>query len=108
MLPYGGIFCYHEEVTTVALFGSIPYSTVFAVFLLLVYWTQAFFILYHLVRFGIGSAPKILALVFVLGSVVLFIATFVFYSQIDITQSLEQFRGQYIQTLDIPKVPIKL
>ncbi|MEK7582686.1 MAG: hypothetical protein AAB452_02395 [Patescibacteria group bacterium] len=95
-------------MATVALFGNIPFSTVFAVFLLLVYWTQAFFILYHLIRFGIGIAPKILALTFFLGSVVLFITTFASYTQVNLSKSLERFNGEYIRPLELPTVRIKL
>jgi hypothetical protein len=38
-----------------------------------VYWIQAFFIVYHLTRFGIGSRPKIMALAFFIGSILLFV-----------------------------------
>lgn len=43
------------------------------------YWITAFFILYHLIRFGIGTTPKKLSLVFLLTSVIItLIITFLF------------------------------
>ena len=93
---------------SVALFGSIPASLVLAVFLLIVYWTQAFFIIYHLVRFGIGIAPKIIALIFFMGSLVAMLGVFVSYTNVDLSGALEKFQGQYLRPLDVPKVPINL
>lgn len=52
----------------------------FAVIIILVIATIAylwftFAIVYHLIRFGIGSRPKAIALVFLIGSFILFVAT---------------------------------
>jgi hypothetical protein len=38
---------------------------------LIVYWVMAFFILYHLIRFGVGTKPKQLSFVFLAGSIIL-------------------------------------
>ncbi len=38
---------------------------------LAVFWMMAFFVLYHLIRFGVSVYPKRLALIFLLGSVVI-------------------------------------
>ncbi|OGM04970.1 hypothetical protein A2715_00620 [Candidatus Woesebacteria bacterium RIFCSPHIGHO2_01_FULL_39_32] len=35
------------------------------------YWLMSFFILYHLIRFGIGTKPKQLSFIFLFGSIVL-------------------------------------
>lgn len=41
--------------------------------LFIVFWLNAFIILYHFIRFGIGPRPKQAALIFFGGSFVLFI-----------------------------------
>jgi len=53
--------------------------TLFVVIILFVatiaYLWFTFAIVYHLIRFGIGSRPKMIALVFLIGSFILFVAT---------------------------------
>ena len=44
-----------------------------------VYWIMAFFILYHLIRFGVSTKPKQLALVFLFGSIILSLITTVLF-----------------------------
>jgi hypothetical protein len=44
----------------------------FFVFIVFVYWMGGFAILYHLIRFGIGTLPKQFALIFFIGSLLLF------------------------------------
>ena len=51
---------------------------------LLGYWTFNFVIIYHLARFGIGTQPKKLAAIFLLGSVVLFFISISVFSGLDI------------------------
>jgi len=36
-----------------------------------IFWLLSFFVLYHLIRFGVGTKPKQLALIYLLGSVFL-------------------------------------
>ena len=50
---------------------------------LFVYWILTFIILYHLVRFGIGTQPKKIAAIFLLGSIGLFATGALFLSSID-------------------------
>jgi len=38
-----------------------------------VFWLFAFAILYHLIRFGVGTRPKQASLIFLIGSLVLFL-----------------------------------
>jgi hypothetical protein len=38
----------------------------------LLFWLHGFFILYHFIRFGVGTRPKQAALVFFIGSLALF------------------------------------
>lgn len=51
-------------------------------FALAIYAVGAFIIVYHLIRFGVGNAPKIVAFVFFVGSVfIVLIALYAFISQ---------------------------
>ena len=47
-----------------------------------VYWSMAFTIIYHLIRFGVGTLPKRIALVFLGGCIVLSMTTILFFAQI--------------------------
>jgi len=58
------------------------YATFVFAFIMLVYWIAAFVILYHLIRFGIGSHPKKVAVAFLGGSLILSIITTLFYAQV--------------------------
>lgn len=51
---------------------------------ILTYWTTAFIIIYHLIRFGIGTQPKILAGVFFFGSAFLSLISIFFFLNIDL------------------------
>jgi len=51
--------------------------------MLAVYLWYTFAIIYHLLRFGIGIKPKLLAFVFLVGSFVLFLMTVNAYSKVD-------------------------
>lgn len=48
---------------------------------MLIYWTAAFFILYHLIRFGVSGQPKKIAIAFLAGSIFLSLITTLFYVQ---------------------------
>lgn len=52
------------------------------VFGMLIYWVGAYFMLYHLIRFGVGNQPKKIALVFLSGSLLLSIIATLFFAQI--------------------------
>lgn len=61
---------------------------------LVAYWVLAYFLLYHLTRFGIGQEPKLLSFIFLLGSLALTIITIIIYVQIGysgLTNSVNQF-----------------
>lgn len=64
------------------LLSSLP--TIIFLIAVVAYWIGAFIILYHLIRFGIGSRPKMIAFIFFIGSVVilLFVATLFFSSNV--------------------------
>jgi len=57
----------------------------------------SFSIIYHLIRFGIGRGPKIAALVFFIGSIILSSAIIGAYNQINWSEL-----SQYIQNLNRP------
>jgi len=52
-------------------------------FVILIYWTMAFLVLYHLIRFGVSGQPKQIAVIFLGGSLVLTIITTLLYAQVD-------------------------
>jgi hypothetical protein len=64
---------------------SLIITVIFA-FVMIAYWIGAFFILYHLIRFGVGSSPKKLAVLYLAGSLFLSIVMVLLYGQIHIPQ----------------------
>jgi hypothetical protein len=48
------------------------------------FWLFAFFIIYHLARFGVGTLPKRLGALFLGGAVVLSSAAFLSYASLDL------------------------
>jgi hypothetical protein len=52
-------------------------------FVLVFYLWYTFSTIYHFVRFGCGTKPKTLALVFFVGSFILFVISIYTYTQID-------------------------
>ena len=55
-----------------SLFLQIPFGFLLALLVFVVYWVNVFLVIYHLTRFGIGVRPKVIALVFFMGAIVLF------------------------------------
>ena len=80
------------DETTIALLSLSP----FFIFLLgiFIFWIFAFFLLYHFMRFGVGSAPKKTAFVFLTGALIIFIFVVFFYAQIDIDKLLIEIFGE--------------
>jgi hypothetical protein len=60
----------------------------FLLFLIGLFWLLSFFILYHLVRFGVGTFPKRLGLLFLGGAVILSSIVFLSYASLDLTTLL--------------------
>lgn len=72
------------------LFGGLTISplslfTLGFILALLLFWLDIFFILYHLIRFGIGTRPKQASLIFMIVSLFLFFCIIIAY----ITLALE-------------------
>lgn len=63
---------------TLQLFASIVAGVISIIF-----WLTSFIILYHLTRFGIGTLPKKLSALFLIGAVGLFSISFLIYAGID-------------------------
>ncbi len=57
-------------------------AIMFALYIL--FWGAVFVVLYHLTRFGVGTQPKRFALVFFLGTVVLFGASLLLFANLDV------------------------
>ena len=66
--------------------SGVSLAKLFFALLFLGYWLFAFFIVYHLTRFGIGSKQKIMALVFFVGSACLFLLVATTYYQVELPQ----------------------
>jgi len=49
----------------------------------MIYWVGAFIIVYHLLKYGITNKPRRIATIFLAGSIVLSIISFMLYTQID-------------------------
>jgi hypothetical protein len=63
--------------------GSFSSLLAFAfAFGMLIYWSGSFFILYHLMRFGISGQPKKIAIIFLSGSLFLSLVTTLFFAKI--------------------------
>lgn len=65
------------------IFGIKEYLSIAVVFGVLIYWTTSFFLIYPLIRFGIGTKPKTVSIVFLVGGVVLTVVSIFLYGQID-------------------------
>ncbi|MEN9604824.1 MAG: hypothetical protein RJB39_509 [Candidatus Parcubacteria bacterium] len=50
---------------------TIPFVELIISIFLLGYWVGIFILLYHLIRFGVGAHPRIIALALLLGSLLL-------------------------------------
>lgn len=69
-----------ETFSGLTSFGSTDtFLAVIFTFGMLVFWVGVFFILYHLIRFGVSSQPKKIALVFIIGSILLSLITTLFF-----------------------------
>ncbi len=67
---------------TLSLYGVFIGSIVF-------YWGMTFFVLYHLIRFGIGTKPKRLSFIFLLGSIFLTLISTIMFLLIDTNEVSE-------------------
>lgn len=50
---------------------------------LLCYWITVFIIFYHLIRFGVGTQPKKIALLFLLGAIGFFFVSVALFMSVD-------------------------
>lgn len=70
----------------------IPLSIILNILVTLIFgifWLASFVIFYHLTRFGIGTKPKKLAVLFLLGSVLLFSVSLVLYNTLDLHKLIQ-------------------
>ncbi|MGD0976685.1 MAG: hypothetical protein ABR875_00075 [Minisyncoccia bacterium] len=77
---------------------SFPFVSIILAIVIFGYWIYAFFIIYHLVRFGIGVRPKIFALIFFFGSMALFMLAISAFNQIDLSAVSLHFSGLNINS----------
>jgi hypothetical protein len=64
-------------------FTPLVIGAIIVVVTLLVYWLLAFIIFYHLIRFGVGTQPKKIAAIFLLGAVGLFFVSVASFVRVD-------------------------
>lgn len=55
------------------------------VVIFIIFWITAFVILYHLTRFGVGTMPKKLSALFLIGAVLIFSTSVLLFSKLDLT-----------------------
>lgn len=53
------------------------------------YWCIVFFVLYHLIRFGVGGQPKKIAVIFLGGSLLLTMITTLLYAGVDLNSTFD-------------------
>lgn len=56
---------------------------------LLVYWVTVFIVFYHLIRFGVGTQPKKIALLFLLGAIEFFFVCVALFVSVDWPKAME-------------------
>ena len=83
------------------IFSSINFAAIFFSFVFLIYWGYVFVIIYHLVRFGVGPKPKLFAMIFLAGAVILFTTALYTYARVDFTNLLGNL-GSFKPELNIP------
>lgn len=71
--------------------NSFNISLILFFVILAFYLWYTFSIIYHLTRFGVGKKPKILALIFFIGSFILFTITLSTYSRVNWKEILQYF-----------------
>ncbi len=57
---------------------------VLLVLVFIAYWVFSFTVFYHLIRFGIGTLPKKLATLYLLGSALFFSVVFLLFVSVDL------------------------
>mgnify|MGYP001597143917 CR=1 FL=1 len=81
-----------------SLFSKINLQSVLGALLFIVYWVYVFIIIYHLIRFGIGPQPKLLAFIFFIGSAAFLGLALVFYSQLNLIEMFQYLGQSYLQS----------
>ncbi|TSC91354.1 MAG: hypothetical protein CEN90_483 [Parcubacteria group bacterium Licking1014_17] len=85
------------------IFNSINLGVVLFVLIIGVYSFLSFFIIYHLIRFGTGTLPKITAFVFFAGAIVLVMIAIIAYAKLDMSSTIELFKKAMIKTPFYPR-----
>ena len=76
-----------------SIISSFPFGGILLGLIFLVYWVQTFLIVYHLPRFGIGPAPKLFAMIFFVGSGILFMLVVGMYGRVHLGDIGNLFQG---------------
>lgn len=79
--------------------STLPIQFILIILFSLFFWSFCFIIFYHLIRFGVGTQPKKLAAIFLIGSVVLYCITIILFISIDMNSLRNNFRQIQTNTL---------
>ena len=75
---------------------ALPIATIVGAFVFIcfcVFWLGIFINLYHLIRFGIGTQPKKISIIFFTGSMIVFGLTVIMFATLDF-DALKQVSGK--------------
>ncbi len=72
----------------------INYFQLIPTFILIIYWIGSFFLVYHLLKYGITNWPKRLATIFLLGSLFMSMISFMLFNQIDWQKTFDDGKVQ--------------
>lgn len=72
---------------------SYIFTAILSVLVPFLYWLFSFVIIYHLVRFGVGTKPKRVAAVFLLGVVILFTLNILCFVNLDRDSLVSRFEN---------------
>ncbi len=82
---------------------SLPLWPIAAGLILLIYMINVFCVVYHLIRFGVGTNPKLVSLIFLVGASLLLMVSMTLLSQIDLNAIWQNF-GNF-NSVKLPNLP---
>lgn len=77
----------------IAFLAKINLPLIFFLAIILLYLIGAIFISYHLLKFGIGKEPKILNVVFLIGSLILIALNFFYFYSVNWEKLIKEIFG---------------
>lgn len=84
-----------------SLFPKIRVDFLLFGLIFIIYWLYVFVIIYHLTRFGVGPRPKVVAFVFFIGAVVLFIIPIQLLNTLNLTALTQKINFKNLFNINI-------